>query len=79
MSQTETPPAVRDEELTITVTDRAFRFIHDLSRETGESPTELIRKALGLLKTAHEVRKDGKHLGIAGDDGRLETGLDIFE
>lgn len=50
--------------------------------DDGEGPpprTELIRRALSLMKVAHQARKEGRFVGIADRASKLDTlivGLD---
>lgn len=50
-----------------------------MADEQGVSRTELIRRALSLMKVAHQARKDGRFVGIADRASKLDTlivGLD---
>ena len=47
-------------------------LLQELSSKTGESPEEVIRKALALYKAATDAVEQGKSVGIAGDPSHLE-------
>jgi hypothetical protein len=42
-------------------------------KRTGDSPSDLFRKALGLYKLAEEAKREGKVVGIAATPNCLET------
>lgn len=50
-----------------------------MADEQGVSRTELIRRALSLMKVAHQARKEGRFVGVADTMSKLDTlivGLD---
>ncbi len=51
--------------------------LNDILEEIAEAgtttKTEVIRQALALMRVAHRVKNDGKHLGITSDPSRLDT------
>jgi len=48
-------------------------LLQELASKTGESPDEVIRKALALYKAATDAVEQGKSVGIAGDPSHLES------
>jgi metal-responsive CopG/Arc/MetJ family transcriptional regulator len=53
--------------------------LEKMAEEQGVSRTELIRRALSLMKVAHQARQEGKFVGIADKASKLDTlivGLD---
>ena len=53
--------------------EKADGFLAELSAKTGESPNEIILKALALYKAAMEAVEQGKAVGIANDPKELEA------
>jgi hypothetical protein len=51
----------------------AAQALNRLMRETGDSPSILFRKALGLYALAMEAKSEGKAVGIAKSPDALET------
>ena len=47
--------------------------LNELMSRTGDSPSSLFRKALGLYKLAEEANREGKAVGIASTPDALET------
>ena len=48
-------------------------LLEELSSKTGESPDDVINKALALFKAATEAVEQGKSVGIASDPSHLEA------
>jgi hypothetical protein len=48
-------------------------FLDELSAKTGESPSEIMLKALALYKAAMEAVEQGKAVGIANEPSQLEA------
>ncbi len=44
---------------TFTFSDGAMKIVRDLARQLGVPPTVVVERALGLLRTAVKVQKDG--------------------
>jgi hypothetical protein len=47
--------------------------LNELMSRTGDSPSDLFRKALGLYKLAEEAKREGKAVGVAETPDSLET------
>jgi predicted transcriptional regulator len=48
-------------------------LLEKIADETGSNRSEVIRRALALMKVAHEARQRGKRLGLVSDPDKLET------
>jgi predicted transcriptional regulator len=48
-------------------------LLDKIADETGSNRSEVIRRALALMKVAHEARQRGKRLGLVSDPDKLET------
>jgi len=48
-------------------------LLDKIADETGSNRSEVIRRALALMKIAHEARHRGKRLGLVSDPDKLET------
>lgn len=44
-----------------------------LAEEAGASRTEIIRRAIALMKVANQAQKEGRYVGIVSDPKKLET------
>jgi hypothetical protein len=51
----------------------AAREMNELIQQSGNSPTDLFRKALGLYELSKEAVREGKAVGIAETADCLET------
>lgn len=51
----------------------AAQTLDELISESGEDPSILFRKAIGLYKLAKQATRDGKAVGIAATPDSLET------
>jgi predicted transcriptional regulator len=49
------------------------RELEELAESTGTNRTEIFRQALALMLVAHTAKKEGRHLGIVSDAGKLDT------
>jgi predicted transcriptional regulator len=49
------------------------RVLEQIANESGGTKSEVLRKALALMNVAHKAGRDGKRVGIAALDSRLET------
>jgi hypothetical protein len=65
-------PLVRTS-IAIDLSPEATRSLNELMKRTGDSPSDLFRKALGLYKLAEEAKREGKAVGIAATPDGLET------
>jgi predicted transcriptional regulator len=59
--------------IAIELSPEAARSLNELMSRTGDSPSDLFRKALGLYKLAEEAKQKGKAVGIATTPEALET------
>jgi len=59
--------------ITLDLTPEAAQALNELMSRTGDSPSSLFRKALGLYKLAEEANREGKAVGIASTPDALET------
>ena len=48
-------------------------LLEKIADETGSNRSEVIRRALALMKVAHDARQRGKRLGLVSDPDKLET------
>lgn len=65
--------------INLNISAKLHTELEQMADEQGVSRTELIRRALGLMKVAHQARKNGKFVGIADKAAKLDTvivGLD---
>ena len=65
-------PSVRTS-IAIELSPEATRTFNELMSRTGDTPSDIFRKALGLLKFAEEAKREGKAVGIATTPDSLET------
>lgn len=81
-TRTENPPprAIPQEnatgesaELVLKLPPPAFAAVKRLLAETGDSPGEMFRKAIGLYMMASDAKKRGKAVGAADSPEVLET------
>jgi hypothetical protein len=66
----ENPPRVK---VTLDLSPEAARALDELIGQTGDTPSDLFRKALGLYALAEEAKREGKAVGIAATPDSLET------
>jgi len=66
----ENPPHVK---VTLELSPEAARALDNLIGRTGDTPSDLFRKALGLYALAEEAKREGKAVGIAATPDSLET------
>jgi hypothetical protein len=59
--------------IAIELTPEANQALEELMSRTGDSPSVLFRKALGLYKLAEDAKREGKAVGIATTPDSLET------
>lgn len=48
-------------------------LLEKIADETGSNRSEVIRRALALMKVAHDARQRGKRLGLVADPDKLDT------
>lgn len=54
--------------LTLELTDEIDRYLNDVTRRSGLTKGETIRRAFALLKVADEARNDGNMLAVVKED-----------
>jgi len=59
--------------VTLDLTPAAAQALNDLMRQTGDNPSELFRKAIGLYALAERAKRQRKAVGIATNREVLET------
>jgi hypothetical protein len=59
----------------LAMTPEADEFLADLAQRTGLSEGEVLRRALGMFKTAIDAREQGKHVGVAATPEALDIEL----
>jgi len=59
--------------ITLDLSPEAAKALDDLIGRTGDTPSDLFRKALGLYALAEEAKREGKTVGIAATPDSLET------
>jgi hypothetical protein len=57
----------------LNLTPEAADELNQLMAQTGDNPTQLIRKALGLYKVTQQAIREGKAVGIAETADSLES------
>jgi hypothetical protein len=62
-----------DTHFLIHLSPEAADELNQLMAQTGDSPTQLFRKALGLYKVAKQAIREGKAVGIADTADSLES------
>jgi hypothetical protein len=59
----------------LAMTPAAEEFLSDLAHKTGLSEGEVLRRALGMFKTAVDAKQQGKHVGVASTPDVLDIEL----
>ncbi|MGC8641203.1 MAG: hypothetical protein ACP5XB_15155 [Isosphaeraceae bacterium] len=59
----------------LAMTPAAEEFLGDLAHKTGLSEGEVLRRALGMFKTAVDAKQQGKHVGVASTPDVLDVEL----
>ena len=59
----------------LAMTPEADEFLADLAHRTGLSEGNVLRLALGMLKTAVDAKQHGKHVGVASTPEALDIEL----
>lgn len=57
----------------LAMTPEADEYLADLAQRTGRDEGDVLRLALGMLKTAVDAREQGKHVGVAGTPEALDV------
>ncbi|MBA3518484.1 MAG: CopG family transcriptional regulator [Rhizobiales bacterium] len=47
--------------------------LDEMAVATDSTKTEVIRRAIGLMKLAHEEKRKGRHLGFTSSSEKLDT------
>src|SRR4051794_40307445 len=68
-------PAALRVERNLAMTAEADEFLAHLARRTGLSEGNVIRLALGMLKTALDAKEQGKHVGVTRNPDALDFEL----
>jgi Arc/MetJ-type ribon-helix-helix transcriptional regulator len=66
----EAEPTVR---LSVTVSKSIDDLLERLSKRTGSSKSEVLRKAIFLMEAAADAKDKGKLFGVTDAEGHLET------
>jgi hypothetical protein len=59
----------------LAMTPAAEEFLGDLAHKTGLSEGEVLRRALGMFKTAVDAKQQGKYVGVASTPDVLDVEL----
>lgn len=59
--------------LNLVLSKEIAAVLEDMAQAKGTTKTTLIRDAIALLKLAHEQKRQGRHLGFAADENKLDT------
>jgi hypothetical protein len=62
-------------ERNLDMSPEADKFLTSLANRTGLSEGDVIRVALGMLKTAVDAKEAGKHVGVASSPEALDIEL----
>jgi hypothetical protein len=57
----------------LAMTPEADEFLADLAQRTGFTEGDVLRRALGMFKTAVDAKEQGKHVGVAATPEVLDT------
>jgi predicted transcriptional regulator len=58
--------------LSLQVSDELNDDLDTIADETGTTKSDVLRRALVLLKFAHEARKEGYRVGVTRDPAKLD-------
>lgn len=58
--------------LTLELSGMLNRKLEAIADEEGITKTDVLRKAIAFFDVAHQAAKNGKKVGVVGDDERLE-------
>jgi hypothetical protein len=61
------------DKITLDLSPEARDLLNQLLNQTGDTPDDLFRKAIGLYKVAQDAHKEGKAVGVATSPDVLET------
>jgi hypothetical protein len=63
--------------LTLDVSTGFLCFLERLAADTGEDPADVMRLALGLLRTAVDARREGNRIAILDDSDNTEQEIEF--
>ena len=58
--------------LNLQLSEELFNELEEIASDTATTRSDVVRRALALLKAAHAGKKSGKHLGLARNADRLD-------
>ena len=58
--------------LNLQLSEELYNELEEMASDTVTTRSDVVRRALALLKAAHAGKKSGKHLGFARDSDRLD-------
>ena len=61
--------------LNLQLSEELYNELETLADESSTTRSDIVRRALALLKAAHTGRKSKKHLGFTNDPERLDQEL----
>lgn len=57
----------------VDVSDELDRVVEDLAYEEGTNKSDVLRRAVALLRVAHDGKRQNKHLGFTSKPDNLDT------
>jgi metal-responsive CopG/Arc/MetJ family transcriptional regulator len=61
--------------LNLQLSEELYKELDAMANDTATTRSDVVRRALALLKVAHTGKKGGKHLGFAKNPERLDQEL----
>ena len=61
--------------LNLQLSEELYKELDSMANDTATTRSDVVRRALALLKAAHTGKKGGKHLGFAKNPERLDQEL----
>jgi metal-responsive CopG/Arc/MetJ family transcriptional regulator len=58
--------------LNLQMSEELFKELEELAEDSATTRSDVVRRALALLKAAHAGRKQGRHLGLAKKAEQLD-------
>jgi predicted transcriptional regulator len=58
--------------LSVQVSDELNEDLDAIAEEIGTTKSDVLRRALVLLKSAHEAKKEGYRIGFSREAGKLD-------
>ncbi len=49
------------------------QMLQEIAEEGATTKSEVLRRALALVKVAHDAKKEGRYLGLVRDREKLDT------